>query len=406
MSKRSRILLVANSVPLPETDFLKYKLFGLSKLFDVHFLCWDNKKNREQFYQKFDEELTSENILLFYDKLTVRTALWLVLLNAVRIIFTPHIAFPLLTKLFRNYNEAKKRFVKFTLYYSIVKLRPDVLHFEYGTLAQQFSDIKEYINCKTSVSFRGYDINYIGLEDETYYNDVWQDFDGFHFLGNDLKQRAIKRGYQEGKIEALIPPAIDTSYFKPSDTEKNTDGFVVLSVGRLVWKKGYEYGLQAIAQLKRKGVICKCKIVADGNYKQAILFVIQELGLRDDVEILSGKTIEEIKTEMEDADVFLHPAVSEGFSNAVLEAQAMGLPVIATSADGLAENIKDGETGFIVPVYGVNEMVEKLEWCYNNRAALKKMGAAGVDRVNEYFKVEDQIKSFEAFYNKLYDSAE
>lgn len=406
MSKNIRIVLVANSVPLPETDFLKYKLFGLSKLFNVHYLCWDNKKTRANFYEKFSEVLPEKNIHLFYDKLTTGTALRLFLLSLFRIFFTPHIVLPLLVKLMRNDNTAKERFLKFSLYYPIVRLNPDIVHFEYGTLGHQFSDIKQYINCKTSVSFRGYDINYVGLESANYYEDVWTSFDGFHFLGNDLKQRAIKRGYQIGKVEALIPPAIDTDFFKPSSVKKNSNEFVVLSVGRLVWKKGYEYGLQAIVQLKANGICCKYKIIADGPHKQAVLFTINELGLNENVEILSGKTTSDIKKEMEQADVLLHPAVSEGFSNAVLEAQAMGLPVVTTNADGLAENIKDGETGFIVPVYSVDEMVEKLEWCYKHREKLQEMGVAGTERVNKHFKIEDQIKSFENFYNELYGSAE
>lgn len=404
MSKKPRILLIANSVPLPETDFLKYKLFGLSKTFDLHFLCWDSKQKRDKFYQKYSQQLQNRNIHLFYDKLNSKTAIWLFLLSLVRLLLTPHIAFPLLVKLSGNYKSAKKLLLKFTLYYPILKLKPDIVHFEYGTLAHQFSDIKTYIDCKTSVSFRGYDINYIGLENEGYYDSVWDEFDGFHFLGNDLKQRATTRGYRGGKLEVLIPPAIDTSFFKPSSKEKTNSEFVVLSVGRLVWKKGYEYGLQAVALLKQKGIDCKYKIIADGPHRQAILFAISELGLTDSVELLSSVTIEDIKKEMQNACVFLHPAISEGFSNAVLEAQAMSLPVITTTADGLAENIQDGETGFIVPVYDSVALAERLEWCYTHREELKRMGAAGVERVNKYFKIEDQIKSFESFYNTLHES--
>ncbi|MCB0698575.1 MAG: glycosyltransferase family 4 protein [Chitinophagales bacterium] len=401
MSKKLKILLVANSVPLPATDFLKYKLFGLSKLFNLHFICWDSKANRDAFYQTSSDKLEGRNIHLFYDKLNALTIIRLSLLCLLRVLFTPHIAVPLFAKLSKHYN-GKQLFSKFILYYPIVNLKPDIIHFEYGTLAHSFSDIKDYLQTKTTVSFRGYDINYVGLESGSYYDEVWSHFDGFHFLGIDLKNRAIKRGYISEKYEAVISPAIDIDFFIPADVEKNNKKFVVLSVGRFAWKKGYEYGLQAVAKLKEMGISTEYRIVAEGEHIQPIRFIISELGLEHDVVLLTGKTQNDIKTEMQKAHVLLHPALSEGFSNAVLEAQAMQLPVVATNADGLSENIEDGKTGFIVSVFDVQAMADKLEWCYDNQDKLIEMGQAGRKRVTTHFKIEDQIKKFEAFYKEVH----
>lgn len=404
MSKQLKILLVTNSVPLPATDFLKYKLFGLSKVFDVHLLCWDSNENRQAFCDKYSDKIENRNIHLFYSKMNATTFMKIVLLNICRALLFPHIGIPLKFKLIKTYGwDVKKLFIKFHLYFPLIKLKPDVIHFEYGTLAHSFSDIKDYANCKISTSFRGYDINYVGLEDEHYYNKVWNNFDGFHFLGKDLKNRAVNRGYIEGKAEALIPPAIDTDYFAPETLEKKRDKLVITSVGRLAWKKGYEYGLQAVAKLKEKGIPFEYRIIAEGVYKQPILFAIRELGLQNEVSIVSVSEHQQVKAELSKAHVFLHPAISEGFSNAVLEAQAMGLPVITTNADGLSENIVDGITGFVVPVYDANAMAEKLEWCYRNRDKSVEMGKAGTERVQKYFRIEDQVKKFEAFYRKLYE---
>lgn len=404
MSKQLKILLVTNSVPLPATDFLKYKLFGLSKVFDVHLICWDSKTNREKFYEKYKGEITDENIHLFYEKLTAVTFIRIIFLNISRAILFPHIGIPLKLKLLKTYGwNVKKLFLKFHLYFPLIKLKPDIIHFEYGTLAESFADIKDYVDCKVSTSFRGYDINYVGLEDDRYYEQVWNDFDGFHFLGKDLKERAVTRGYNRGKTEALIPPAIDTKFFTPSDHPKSNDKLVIISVGRLAWKKGYEYGLQAMAKLKTKGIPFEYRIVAGGNYRQPILFAISELGLEKEVTIVQVEEHEAVKAELAKAHVFLHPAISEGFSNAVLEAQAMGLPVITTNADGLSENVADGVTGFVVPVYDSKAMADKLEWCFNNMDKLDEIGRAGVERIHTHFRIEDQVKKFEAFYRQLYE---
>lgn len=402
MSRNPRILLVTNSVPLPDTDFLKYKIFGLSQVFDLHVICWDSDANRKAFYNKYSNKLKSKNIHLFYNKLNTITILKLLLINFLRVLFTPLISIPLTNKLIMEYGwNIKKLFVKFTVYYPILSIKPDIVHFEYGTLAHQFSDIKKFVPCKTSVSFRGYDLNYVGLEDANYYHKVWKNFDGFHFLGNDLKKRAIKRGYHSCKTEILIPPGIDTTFFVPNEHKMPNDKLMIISVGRLAWKKGYEYGLQAVAKLKHDNVPFEYKIIADGNYQQPVRFTISELGLENEVQLLGGKNPDEIRTALSKADVFFHPAISEGFSNAVLEAQAMGLPVVTTGADGLSENVQDGVTGFVVQVYDVSAMADKLAWCYHNKEQLSSIGKSGMDRVRAHFRIEDQVKKFEGFYKEL-----
>ncbi len=404
MSRKLKILLVANSVPLPATDFLKYKLFGLSQKFNVHFICWDSNANRKLFYQKYTNKLPSRHIHLFYEKLDTKNIVRILFKNLAGLIFAPQISWPLLFRLIKNHGwNYRKVFTRFSLYFPILYLQPDIIHFEYGTLAHQFSDIKDYVRCKTSVSFRGYDINYTGLEDKNYYKKVWQNFDAFHFLGNDLKTRAIKRGYQPNRIETLIPPGIDTDFFTPSGNTKSSYKFTIVSVGRLAWKKGYEYGIQAVALLKGKGIPVEYRIIADGNYKQPVLFAISELGLEEEVRIIPAHTSEDVKQHLEEAHVFLHPAISEGFSNAVLEAQAMELPVVTTNADGLSENVQNGVTGFVVPVYDVKAIAEKLEWCYNNKVLLLAIGKLGRQHVTDNFTIEEQLKKFEAFYRLLHN---
>lgn len=402
MDKKLRILMVTNSVPLPASDFLKHKLFHLSKQFDVHLICWGSNAVRESFYKTYSQEYNGGNIHLFFNKLDAVTIFKLVLLHVARLLFNPFISIPLLGKLLKKYGRDKKTvFLKFTHYYPIACIKPRIVHFEYGTLAHRFSDIKEFVHCKATASFRGYDINYVGLEQQGYYSRVWTDFDGFHFLGNDLRKRAVARGYMDDKTEALIPPGIDTSLFTPKEKKQPEDKLVLLSVGRLVWKKGYEYALHAVAILKQRGIQVTYRIIGEGSHKQAIQFAILQMGLQDDVVLLGECTPAQVKEQLYMADIFLHPALSEGFSNAVLEAQAVGLPVVATDADGLPENVADGITGFIVPVYNAAAIAEKLEWCHNNRIALQQMGMAGIERVNTHFTVEQQMQQFSEFYNKV-----
>ena len=402
MSRKLKLILVTNSVPLPDADFLKDKVFGLSEHFEVHLFCWDKQSVADEFTAKYSDRLNDAKVHVYYHQLDGSTRFRLLLSILFAIAFNPTKSIPLLKKLRNNHKgNNRKVFSKFITYYPIIKLNPDIVHFEFGTLAHSFSDIKEYVNCKVSSSFRGYDLNYVGLDDKDYYYKVWKNLDGFHFLGEDLKRRAVKRGYNYSGLNALIAPAVDTNLFRPKGEYASEAKLSIVSVGRLTWKKGYEFALQAMAILKERGIAFSYKIIGAGAHKQAIQFAISELGLDGEVELLGQLPKNKIAATLKHADVFLHPAVSEGFCNAVIEAQAIGLPVIATSADGLTENIEDGVTGMIVPVYNPEAIAEKLQWCFDNREQLPDMGRAGVERVKRLFTIDEQIKKFEQFYNTL-----
>jgi colanic acid/amylovoran biosynthesis glycosyltransferase len=199
---------------------------------------------------------------------------------------------------------------------------------------------------------------------------------------------------------------VDAHAFGP---EERRDGEVgtaerplrILSVGRMDWRKGYEYGLQAVRLLAARGVRCEYRIVGDGEYRGLVAFARYQLGLEGVVELLGSRGREEVRRELTWADVFLHAAVSEGFCNAVIEAQATALPVVCSDAGGLKENVAHGETGFVVPRRNPEALAEKLEALARDSTLRRSMGSAGHRRVQARFRVEDQLRSFERFYDEV-----
>ncbi|RYD59437.1 MAG: glycosyltransferase [Sphingobacteriales bacterium] len=402
--KRIRLLMITNSLPLPSSDFLKDKVIGLSDMFDLHLLCWDTTSNKAKFIRKYPG-VNKKNIHVYPNQKGFANQLWVLLTHLILVLTNPSKYIRLFRSIQRNSTGIKKAIHDFVAYAPMVQIKPDIVHFEFGTLAATFRDIKDYFQVKVSSSFRGYDLNYVALDRPDYYTKVWSSFDGYHFLGNDLRSRAVKRGYRHNRFEALISPAIDTSLFQPEE-KKASEKLIIISTGRLVWKKGYEYGIRAVARLKEKGIPFEYRIIGDGEHLQAIQFTIYELGLEHDVILLGKKNKTEIKKLLSEGDVFLHPAISEGFCNAVLEAQAMGLPVVTTDADGLSENIMNGITGFVVPKWDVAAMADKLEWCAGHPAEAQAMGRKGIERIASEFRLEDQLDQFRNFYQKLYYGAD
>jgi colanic acid/amylovoran biosynthesis glycosyltransferase len=287
----------------------------------------------------------------------------------------------------------------------LVRLGFDIVHFEFGALAPGRMYLKDLLDCRIVVSFRGYDLNYVGLDQPDHYREVWERADGLHFLGEDLWRRAQRRGCPGGRPHALIPPAIDTDFFQPgpeapSAREDAIPTLRVLSVGRLESKKGYEYALLAIRMLLEKGVACEYRILGDGEYLGAVAFARHQLGLEEIVTFLGAGTREEVRMQMQQADVLLHAAVSEGFCNAVMEAQAMQLPVVCTDAGGLPENVADGETGFVVRRRDPAALAETLAVLARDPARRQRMGKAGRRRVLTRFRRENQLDGFDRLYRE------
>lgn len=293
---------------------------------------------------------------------------------------------------------------------SIVARNPSIVHFEFGSLAADRTHLRELLGCRLVVSFRGFDLNYVGLENPSFYETVWKEIDVLHLLGRDVWSRALNRGCPSDKPHALIPPAIDAVFFSPGkrvyepSVGSEARPFRILSVGRLHWAKGYEYALQAVRGLIDRNVRCEYHIVGDGVYAGAVAFARHQLGLHATVELLGPRSPEEVKREYLWADAFLHPAVSEGFSNAVIEAQAMGLPVVCTDAGGLPENVANGETGYVVPRRDPDSLTEKLALLAHDVNLRRRMGIAGRERVMERFPIDRQLEAFAALYRRTVEA--
>ncbi len=105
---------------------------------------------------------------------------------------------------------------QFYLDAALIALSPGIIHFEFGALAVGRTHLKHRLGCRLAVSFRGYDLSFVGLDDPDHYAAVWRDADAIHTLGRDLWQRALRRGCPPDKPHALIPPAVDADLFRPA----------------------------------------------------------------------------------------------------------------------------------------------------------------------------------------------
>ena len=115
--------------------------------------------------------------------------------------------------------------------------------------------------------------------------------------------------------------------------------------------KGFPFALLAIKELIENNINVEYRVVGGGKELENLQFSIQRLGLENDVLLLGAKSSAEVIEEVSKADIYLSSSLSEGISNAVLEAMALGVPVVSTNVGGMKEVVIDNETGKLVNPY-------------------------------------------------------
>ncbi len=168
----------------------------------------------------------------------------------------------------------------------------------------------------------------------------------------------------------VIYNAVDTDFFAPRKRSKRPRGrpLTLISTGRLIERKGYHFLLRALARMD--GV--RLRLIGGGNQEDALAALAGELGV--DVELLGPQPRSAVRELLVDADLFVMPSLNEGMSNAVLEAMACGLPVVATDVGGSRELI-DGN-GIIVERGEPAPLAEAIRVYLSNRDLIGKHGAA------------------------------
>jgi colanic acid/amylovoran biosynthesis glycosyltransferase len=398
---------VTSTFPQLSETFLVSKFIGLISMgWDVFMVCNTSNKDQWVYYPNLDNADFRKRVY----KTWPHRPRWLVILLFPFAFVNCLLRNPVGS--FRYLLKAIKRFGfiaalrRFYLDATIIALHPDLIHFEFGSLAIEQADLGDLLSCKLIVSFRGYDLNFAGLDEPEYYCQVWKYADGIHILGQDLWKRALSRGCPSDLLHVIIPPAIAIENFSPIEKRYAQLGadkapLRILCVGRLEWKKGYEYALQAVRILLNENIKCELRIVGAGAYYESLSFARHQLELDRNVDFLGGLPHVQVLDQLNWADVFLHAAVSEGFCNAVLEAQAMQVPIVCSDADGLPENVLDAQTGFVVPRRDPAALADKLKLFARDLGLRKAFGIAGRNRVEKEFQLTSQLKQLDDFYRSL-----
>lgn len=172
----------------------------------------------------------------------------------------------------------------------------------------------------------------------------------------------------------------------------------LISVGRLEPVKGYDVLLKAVAALKHAGHRVALSLVGDGGMMGELKRLSQELALTNEVEFRGYRS--DVPSELAAADVFVVTSHREGMSNALLEAMAAELPVIATRVGGNVEVV--GEAGWLITPDDSDAVVKAVEQVLADPDQALEMGRRGRQRVADMFSIERTVGEYEKIYSKLF----
>lgn len=383
-------LVLAKSPSYSETFFIS-KINGLKKAgLDVILFVQDNPDNFNLCKVICAPKISKNSFLKF-----LKSALVLISL------------FPYTKRLLKFYRlerqirKSKAQILKNIINNShILKSNLDWLHFGFATIALQSENVAKTINAKMAISLRGYDIDVYPLKHDKCYDFLWKNVDKIHAISNYTYKRALHFGLDKNIDYQIINPAVDFSNL-PEIKPSNSKVLKIITISRLHWIKGLNYTLEALALLKKKGVNFEYTIIGNGNCFEEIKFTIHQLDLNNEIKLLGKKTHQEVMDYLQKSDIYLQYSISEGFCNAVLEAQAIGLLCVVSDAEGLKENLGDKNTNFIVPkrnsVGLANTLQEVIELSKNEK---NDISFNARKRIEKNFNIKKQQQEFINFYTQ------
>lgn len=171
---------------------------------------------------------------------------------------------------------------------------------------------------------------------------------------------------------------------------------VVGMVGRLGWKKGYEHALRAAAIVRAAVPGVRFEIVGEGAERPRLESLARELDLGESVRFLGQRR--DVPELVAGFDCYMLSSVVEGMPNALLEAMALGRPVVTTSAGGSGEVVEDGVSGLVVAPGDPRALADGVLHVLRDPALAARLGAAAEERVRRHYDLDAMLSSMDRLY--------
>ena len=198
----------------------------------------------------------------------------------------------------------------------------------------------------------------------------------------------------------FLCPMTDRAARRLALTGISPDIPLLISVANLVPYKDYFSVLKALKKLKDTGISFFYLIIGHGPMYNNIIRTISEYGLDSSVRIVEH--VSNVDMYLKVSDIFVHSSKGEGCSNAILEAMAAGLPIVASNTGGTDE-VVDTANGLLFKYQNDVQLADYLAWLIHNPINRKKMGKCSHEKVQEGFTMEKMMNRYYDVLNQVYN---
>ncbi|HEY9169191.1 MAG TPA: glycosyltransferase family 4 protein [Lutibacter sp.] len=394
MNKKINIAIYSGNIP--STTFIENLIKGISNKHEV--LLFGKLKSKLEYTSKNIHCFpTFSNKIINLGITKWRTFLLLVLYPK---------RFQILWTEVKSFKGLYTKYQWWSRYAPVLLYLPDIFHIQWAKDLEKWHFLKEKLGCKIVLSLLGSHINYSPITDNKLalkYKQLFPEIDVFHAVSEAIALEAEKYGAVSAKIKLIHSPLNSAVFEEFKNIQKKSIApFKIVSVGRHHWVKGYDYAISAIRILKEEGIDFEYAIIAQGEISENLLFQVNQMGLQKEVSFLKGMEQNVLFQEIKKFDVLLLPSLNEGIANVVLEAMALGVSVISTDCGGMAEVIKQGETGWLVPVRNPQAIAHALVEVQNTSIEKRQEIISNAHAfVKEQFNAKKVIGQFNDLYEEV-----
>jgi glycosyltransferase involved in cell wall biosynthesis len=211
-------------------------------------------------------------------------------------------------------------------------------------------------------------------------------------------QRLLTDGMDAAVASEVVYNGTDPSMFTPAPTQGQTPN--ILMVGNLLAGKGHELVLRAFGRVKDSHASLQCRIIGEGADRDRFAGLAKDLGISDQVHFLGRQSRSEVAEAMRNCTIFALPSRYEGLGCVYLEAMASGKPVIACRGQGIDELIHHGSNGWLIPVDGLEELVQVLQILLANAELRAQIGEAARQAILDKLTLAHQADSLVKIYQE------
>jgi colanic acid/amylovoran biosynthesis glycosyltransferase len=274
----------------------------------------------------------------------------------------------------------------------VVSRRYDVLHTHFGPVGNSFRFARELWRAPLLVSFHGYDFTTVPRQQgPAVYKKLFFNADLVTVNSDYMGKKLQPLGCSPDKIRKLSYGIDLQKYpFRPR-TLAGDEPVRIVTIGRLVEKKGIEYVIRALAQVVRRHPHLRYDVIGDGPLRGQLQQLAREQSVGGIVQFHGALNGDAIRALLDQAHLFVLASVTaqdgdqEGTPVSLLEAQAAGLPVISTQHSGIPEIVLDGESGWLVPERDADALAERLNRLMEHPERWASFGSRGRNFVEARF---------------------